>query len=157
MNNQKFKRNITFIRHCECYVLNFDGSINYMRVNPSLTNEGIKRAEKLSGIFDHVIISPMARCIETFVYSDIKTNTKEINDLFRELILCPGDFRQSDAPEIMTEDKIAFQKRVLKAMNYLKSLEYNNICVITHSEWIKEALDLNYIPDYGESILKSFP
>lgn len=149
MNNQI--TNITFIRHCECYVLNFDGSMNYMRVNPSLTNEGIQRAKKLSGNYDHVIISPMARCIETFIYSDIQANTREINELFRELILCPGDFRQNDPPEIMTEDKESFQKRVLKAMNYLKTLR-GNICVITHSEWIKEALNLNYIPDYGEKV-----
>lgn len=143
---------ITFIRHCECYLVNNDGSMNYMRVNPPLTNEGIKRANKISGFYDHVIISPLSRCIETFIYSDIRSKSREVNDLFREIIVCPGDFRQSDPPEIITENIETFKERVIKGMKYLKTLK-GNICVITHSEWIKEALGLKYIPDYGESIM----
>lgn len=142
---------ITFIRHCECYNLNHDGSPNYMRVNPPLTFEGIERAKNLKGTYDHVIISPMSRCIETFVYSKIQTFTREIHEDFRELRLCPGDFRQNDPPEITSETPEIFKRRVKKAMNYLKTLT-GNICVITHSEWMKEALDLNYIPEYGETL-----
>ena len=144
---------ITFIRHAECYILNSDGSPNYMRVNPPLTEDGIERAKKLSGNYDLVIISPMTRCIETFVYSNIYGEHREINSLFRELILCPGDFRQNDPAEITADTPEVFKKRVQKGMEYLKTLrQYPNICVVTHSEWMKEALSLKSIPDYGESI-----
>lgn len=145
---------ITFIRHCQCYNLNTDGSMNYMRVNPPLTSQGIEKAKTLKGTYDHVIISPMTRCIETFIYSNIQATTREIREEFRELILCPGDFRQNDPAEITAETPEMFQKRVKKALAYLKTFsEEDRICVVTHSEWIKEVLDLNYIPDYGEEII----
>ena len=140
---------ITLVRHCECYN-SHNGVLNYMRVNPPLIQEGIERAKKLKGTYDRVIISPMSRCIETFIYSDIQ-GPREINSLFRELILCPGDFRQNDDPEVMAETREVFQKRVKMGMEYLKTLT-GNICVVTHSEWIKEALKLDNIPDYGQSI-----
>ncbi len=142
---------ITFIRHCECYLVNNDQSMNYMRVNPPLTIEGIQRAQKITGFYDHVIISPLSRCIETYIYSDIKSKSREVNELFREIIVCPGDFRQNDPPEITIENIDSFKERIAKGMNYLKTLK-GNICVITHSEWMKEALALQYVPDYGESI-----
>ncbi len=147
---------ITFIRHCECYLVNKDGSANFMRVNPPLTYEGIQRAKDLTGTFDYVVISPMSRCIETFTYSQIDTQSREINSLFREFISCPGDFHHNDSAEIMTEDIHAFRKRVKHGMDYLLSLQYKyrNICVVTHSEWIKEALNLNYIPNFGEQIMR---
>jgi len=65
--------------------------------------------------------------------------------------LCPGDFRQNDPPEVTSDTLETFQKRIQKGMEFLKTLN-GNICVVTHSEWMKEALQLEYIPDYGESI-----
>ena len=141
---------ITFIRHCECYTTDKNGIPNFMRVNPPLIEDGIKRAKTIKGTYDHVIISPMTRCIETFAYSQIQ-GPREICEYFRELILCPGDFRQNDPPEVTSDTLETFQKRIQKGMEFLKTLN-GNICVVTHSEWMKEALQLEYIPDYGESI-----
>lgn len=147
---------ITFIRHCECYIVDRNGIPNYMRVDPSLIYNGQQRAKKLFGNYDYVVLSPMVRCLETFIYSNIQTEHKIINDYFREWILTPGDFRQNDPPEIIAETPEIFQKRVKRGMDFLKTLD-GNICVITHSEWMKEALKLNDIPDYGESITIDFP
>lgn len=142
---------ITFIRHCECYVYNSNGSINYMRVNPSLTKDGILRAKTLNGVYDKIILSPMSRCIETFIYSGIN-GPREINENFREYILCPGDFHENDEIDDCLENNEIFKERINKSIDYLNTLN-GNICVITHSGWLREALQLNYIPNYGESII----
>ena len=141
---------ITFIRHCECYPIDKYGVPNYMRVNPPLTRQGKMRASKLCGTYDYVIISPLNRCLETFIYSQIN-GKRIVSDFFRELIMCPGDFMQNDPPEITADTMESFKKRIDQGMNFLKTLS-GNICVITHSEWMKEALGLSYIPDYGASI-----
>ncbi len=147
---------VTFIRHCECYLVDKDGIPNYMRIDPSLIYQGQQRAKKLSGVYDYLILSPMVRCLETFIYSKIKADEKIINNYFREIILTPGDFRQNDPPEITAETREVFKKRVKRGIDFLKTLN-GNICVITHSEWMKEALSLKDIPDYGESITIDFP
>lgn len=146
---------VSFIRHQKCYNNREDGSYNYNTINPSLTHFGIEGAKLLNGIYDFVIISPLSRCIETYVYSQI-VGPREINELFREWRQGPGDFHNHDNPSIFAESKIELQQRIISAFDYLNLLKdkYTNICVITHSEWIKEALQLDYVPDYGQVITK---
>ena len=142
---------VTFIRHQRCYNLHPDGTTNYMRVNPPLTPEGIEEAKALTGSYDLVIVSPLSRCIETYMYSSIE-GPRVVHELFREWIQCPGDFRQNDPATQFCEGYPEFSRRVAKACEYLHSLQVENVCVITHSEWIKEALKLTETPDYGESL-----
>ena len=143
---------VTFIRHQKCYNLNPDGTMNYMRVNPPLTPEGIEGAKQLSGNYDLIILSPMSRCLETFIYSSIQ-GQRVVKDVFREWMQCPGDFRQHDPHTRYAEAEDEFKQRVSQGMEFLQNLHLDDICVVTHSEWIKEALKLNDIPDYGEEVI----
>lgn len=148
---------ITFIRHQKCYAHREDGSISYMTVNPPLTFQGVEGARHLTGDYDLVLISPMARCIETYVYSHIN-GPRQINSLFREWRQGPGDFHNHDPPTVFCETYENFQKRIEEGMTYLKSLksDFRNVCVVTHSEWMKKALNLEHTPDYGEAVIRQF-
>ncbi len=143
---------VSFIRHQRCYNLREDGSPNFNIINPALTERGIKGAQTLIGRYDLIIISPMARCIETYTYSKLE-GTREVNHLFREWRQGPADFHHHDLTCTMCETKQQLGERIKRGFEYLRSLKCDNICVITHSEWMKEALNLEHPPDYGEVVI----
>lgn len=146
---------ISFIRHQRCYNHREDGTYNYNTINPPLTKSGIEGAALLKGEYDLIIISPMARCIETYAYSHL-SGPREINALFREWRQGPGDFHNHDHPSVFCESPQELELRIAEAFTYLESLKgtYENVCVITHSEWMKKALKLDNVPDYGETVIK---
>jgi phosphohistidine phosphatase SixA len=142
---------ITFIRHGHCYNQN-----NYNIINPSLTERGIKEANKLNGYYDLVIISPMNRTMETFNNSKIDCQKNILNVIFREHITNPSDLINNETEFESSEE---FDIRLIQIKDYLNILKQNptvkNICIISHSVLIFNLLKILGIQNhtylsYGE-------
>lgn len=132
-------KKVIFIRHAESYfnILNgieLSGDAKKHLINCGITENGIIQSKKLDQKFDHVISSPLKRTLKTLNNSNIRYSTMEINELFREHRIEICDFFEGEEIQIETIDEI--DNRIKKCKEYLKNLNYKEIGIITHSDFI---------------------
>lgn len=124
---------VIFIRHAQSM---YNIGANNDNYNSPLSENGIISCKSLGHTFDLLIISPLKRAIQTYANSNIKTKNILISDLFQEV--------KSQKPNVLDNDTSRetheeFEARLIKAIDYLKKLNYNNIGtigVITHHDFM---------------------
>jgi broad specificity phosphatase PhoE len=160
---------IYFIRHGEAYHnLYNNGNNNWHLEFPRLTVKGINQChevKKLNLNVDVILVSPLRRTLETAENIFDKSNKFIALDEIKEFVANPCDRREtvnviikyfdyvnfsniSDDYEINkkeTEDDISI--RMEKFYNYLKTLKYKSIAVVTHGAFLKR-----FINKYGEKL-----
>lgn len=124
-------KTITLIRHAESQ---FNQSSTNDISDCDLTFQGTQQAKKLTLKFDLLIISPLKRALDTLQHSNIKYNHIIINHLFREFKINICDFLQTE--EIIYETETELLDRIIQSKKYLQSVEYTNIGIITHADFI---------------------
>lgn len=122
---------VYLLRHAETY----NNKYGLSTIDVGLTPDGIKQANRLSGEFDLVIISPLRRTMETFKHSEIKTKTLVTWDCCREVICDPSDCLHGEIFEIEQEESVV--QRLTEFLNKLEFLKgtypiNKKILVITH-------------------------
>lgn len=135
-------KTVTIIRHAQSKFNAGQYKTKEEIANCKLSDFGREQAKNLSQSFDVIILSPLKRAIETYTNSNIKCGKIIINDLFREYMEqdpIPLNFLELEklAPETMNE----FKKRISESIQYLKSLPYNNIGIISHGIFIFHFLE----------------
>lgn len=122
---------IKFLRHCEAF---HNINNNYYEHNDtSLTPNGVDQAEKLTGHYDLILCSPMRRCKETLLYSNITHNKVYICNLFREYKTHNCDLMHSEEKEFESEFEIL--NRISLIDTYISDLPRDkNILIITHAD-----------------------
>ena len=124
---------ITFIRHCEAYHNVSRRHENFY--DTSLTKRGISQAKRITGSYDIVICSPLARCIQTLKKSKIHYRDKIVEELFREKRNCKCDLLKNEKIEREDDDAIMIRVELIK--DYIKQLpDDKDILVITHGDLI---------------------
>lgn len=124
---------VIFIRHAQSMYNVGTGHDNY---NSPLSENGIISCKSLGYSFDLLIISPLKRAIQTYANSNIKTKNILISDLFQEVKNQKPNMLDDD---LSRESHEEFEARIIKAIDYLKKLNYSNtktIGVITHHDFI---------------------
>jgi len=133
----KTEKRIYLIRHAETIF----NSNQIDDIDTDLTELGVLQSEglglKLKEIeFDYVIISKLKRTQKTFFFSKIKYKQKEISELCREFKINKSDFLEGE--DIIFETQAEFLDRIIQFKQYLIGLNYSNIAVFTHSDFIYE-------------------
>lgn len=133
-------KTITLIRHAQSKFNAGQYTSENELINCKLTEQGKKDCEKLNLSFDLLIISPLKRALETYTNSNIKTKEIIINDLFRE--------QKENHPLNFLENEIVIQEtteevweRVSKAKKFIETLEFTNIGIISHRNFLWYLLD----------------
>lgn len=122
---------ITFIRHAQSeYNIG-----QHFSNNVSITKDGIIASNSLNQCFDILILSPLKRAIQTYANSNIKTKKIMISDLFQEFKDKPSNMMDDDKSYETTEN---FEIRVNTAIDFLKQLDYSNIVIICHHDFIQK-------------------
>ena len=125
-------KKITLIRHAQS---RFNAGQTDALTNCGITDQGAQDASNLNFSFDCLIISPLKRSIQTYTCSKIKTGKIMINELFREHVSWNLNFLDNETPAIETVDDLV--KRAYAAFEFLNTIEYYNIGVITHSDFLQ--------------------
>lgn len=125
---------ITLIRHGQSQFNISIDTTNPNLINCPLTEYGIIQSNNLTFEFDLLILSPLKRAQQTFTHSNIKCKNVITNDLFREYKTNICDFLETEEPNYETETQ--FLNRIRQAKTYIKSLNYKNIGIITHGDFI---------------------
>lgn len=123
-------KKITVIRHGESQ-FNAQNNKNIKDnnlQNCGLTEFGKLQAKNLNQKFDILITSTLKRAIETFHNSNIEANNVVHSDLFNE-----QDYN------LETTDNVI--KRVKKAIQFISTLHYDNIGIISHGRFLWYFLD----------------
>ena len=108
-------------------------------IDCNLTDLGKKQSlilgERLSeNHFDLVIVSPLARALQTLEISKLIYDRMEINHLCREYKIDKCDFLFGEKIEFEKEDDV--KNRCLEFRLYLESINCKRIAVICHSDFI---------------------
>lgn len=122
---------ITLLRHTQS-LTNFTHND---QLNPPLTKKGIKDAQLLSGHYDFILISPLLRTEQTYLYSNLTGIIVEYSTLCREKRGTHAYLSKTLKNEkgyIEGEDGFNFRMYLLKLyLDYLRQ-HYKRILVITH-------------------------
>jgi broad specificity phosphatase PhoE len=129
------KKKITIIRHAQsifnCGQFKHDSEL----LNCPLSDFGKMQAKSLNQTFDVIVISTLSRAMETYLNSNIKADNVIQSHLFREQretsIL---NFLEGE--EIIPESSDDVRKRAREAIAYIKTLDYENIGIISHGYFI---------------------
>ena len=128
-------KTITIIRHGQSHFnagnFNTDEEVRNCR----LTEVGIQQAKQLNHSFDVVIVSTLKRALETYLNSNIKCRQLITSDLIREQKE-DKPLNYLDLEEIVPENAEDVRKRAREAIELIKSLEYNNIGIVSHGYFI---------------------
>jgi len=129
------KKKITIIRHAQSKFNAGQFKDDSELLNCPLSDFGKMQAKSLNQTFDVIIISTLKRAMETYLNSCIKADNVIESHLFREQretsIL---NFLEGE--EIIPETPDDVRKRAREAIEYLKTLNYENIGIISHAYFI---------------------
>jgi broad specificity phosphatase PhoE len=130
---------ITLIRHGDT---DYNQDLSQLYVtNIPLNETGIEKSSHLQGTYDVVYVSPLLRTQMTLQYSKIKTTKLIMDDRIREQRGYPCDILQNEV--LSKEDDDQLMRRCYSFLFSLKNSHETNICVITHSNWIKMFFTIN--------------
>ena len=164
-------KKIYFIRHGEGYhnLCNYNYH-NYHLEYPRLTVKGLKQCFELKKTlkedkFDHIIVSPLRRTLETAVSIFDQNNNFIAMESVREFISNPCDYRES-IEEISKEynfvdfgfvgDNYKYNKkeedidinlRIDSFYTYLINTPFQKIAVVSHGEFLKR-----FFKKYGKNL-----
>ncbi len=134
-------KTITIIRHAQSKfnagLCKTDAELR----NCSLTNFGKQQASKLNQDFDILIISKLRRAIETYKNSNISANNIIFSHLVREqkenhsLNFLEGE-------DIIPETPDEVKERARKTVALIKTLDSDNIGIISHYSFIAYFLEI---------------
>lgn len=117
---------ITLIRHGES---KFNAGVCKNReelINCRITDKGKEQATNIKvQEFDMLLLSPLKRAIETYVYSNIKVKDVFISKLFREY-MDGTECNLLEFEENKVETRDEFQSRVTEAFEFIKQIIANN-------------------------------
>ncbi len=135
MNGYSYTKQVYFIRHGESTFNAYKSD----EIDCDLTELGKKQCENLGERlkdirFELVIVSPLARALQTFEISKIPHDRKEVNHLCREYKIEKCDFLLGE--EIVFEKEEDVKKRCFELRNYIEKLELNKIAVVCHADFI---------------------
>ena len=139
---------IRLIRHGESFA-----NIGEKRWDSPLTEKGITQSSKLKGHYDLVILSPMRRAQETYIYSQIDCDECVYCESCREIKKGISDHLLFESLKRETEDE--FETRINLLMEELRnySQKYKNIVVFTHGGVIRNICKLDRHVENCESII----
>jgi broad specificity phosphatase PhoE len=140
---------ITLVRHGES-----ECNVGIFKLDPDITENGRMQAKNLSGEYDLVIISNLARTRQTLQYSKITYKELIVSDLCREYRGGHiGDHVLGE--EIFTEGIASLYERVIKFREFVKSLmnTHQRILVISHGIFISYFTGIQRVLDNCESML----
>jgi broad specificity phosphatase PhoE len=103
-----------------------------------LSAAGIEQAKRIKLPFDCVVVSPLRRALQTYSYSQIETGKLLVSDIFREFrpLGHPSNYLEREV--IARESQQQLEKRAQQAIEFLQSLPYQTIGVITHHDFTAE-------------------
>lgn len=118
---------IHVLRHCEAE----HNVTKHYGLNTQLTDQGITQAKTIVGDYDYVICSPLRRCKDTLLHSQLIYSNYEECDLIREYIKNTCDMIYLDE---QVEEDIQVLERIEKFKEYIKHERFHNkkILIITH-------------------------
>jgi broad specificity phosphatase PhoE len=133
-------KKITIIRHAESKFNARQYETDNELRNCRLSENGKLQAQNLQQSFDIIILSPLKRALETYVESNLKSRKIIISDLFRgQKEISQLSYLENE--EIKPENLDDVRKRAREAIAFLKSLEYDNIGIISHGQFISHFLE----------------
>lgn len=129
------KKKITLIRHAQskfnCGEFKTDAEL----LNCPLSEYGKMQATMLNFTFDAIVLSTLKRAIDTYMHSTIKTDNVIMSHLFREQredsLL---NFLENE--EIIPESPDDVRKRAREAIEFIRTLDYENIGIVSHGYFI---------------------
>jgi len=131
---------VTFIRHGESVFNRYGGIQDH--VDCGLTSDGREQSKKLDMTFDLLVLSPMRRCFETLIFSNLKAYRLEYCQLCREHKTDKCDFRCGEPFEIETEEDLLervkeFKSWLISQYNQLRQegIKKPKIGVLTHADF----------------------
>ena len=105
--------------------------------------------------FDLLIVSPLKRALETYVHSNIKVHNVIISDLFQELKIHNSNMLDNvDHSKMETIEELDI--RTQNALNFLMSLPYENIGVISHHDFLNYFFKKKFDKDVSLDNCQSF-
>lgn len=129
-------KKVTFIRHAQ-------SKFNAGQIRDKselkdclLSDAGLEQAKTLKGCFDLLILTPLKRSMQTYVYSLVTCDKIIICDFFREHRDASGDLNFFGNEVPFNESKEDLYKRIDEGIQFLKDQEYQNIGIISHSHFI---------------------
>jgi broad specificity phosphatase PhoE len=132
---------IIAIRHAQTTVNKHPELKGDARIDPSLTTSGAKQCEYWDLDCDVLIVTPLRRTMQTYLFSHIRPKEIIISPLFREYKDDPMNFLKAEV--MKKETLLSFQKRVKKARDWLrayieKNPDVQTIVIIGHFEHLKK-------------------
>ncbi len=122
---------ITLLRHCQS-VTNLT---HKDMLDPPLSKLGFKDAESLNGNYDFILISPLQRTKQTYLYSNIIGTVVEFSSLARERRGTHAHLSKTLKDEkglIESEEDFGYRMYLLKLYLHYLSMTHQRILVITH-------------------------
>jgi len=130
---------ITLIRHGDT---DYNHNLAQLYVtNIPLNEAGIEKSSHLQGTYDVVYVSPLLRTQMTLQHSKINMNKLIMDERIREQMVYPCDMMQNEV--LSKEDDDQLMRRCYSFLCSLKKSPDTNICIITHSNWIKMFARIN--------------
>ena len=128
-------KKVTLIRHAQSIFNSGEYYKDSDLLDCPLSNKGIEQAKEITGQFDLIICSTLKRAKQTLDNSSITANVTMYSDLFREQ-------RQTsvlnflEGEQIVDETPDDVRKRAREACNYIKTIPYTDIGIISHAHFI---------------------
>jgi broad specificity phosphatase PhoE len=139
----KIKKNVWIIRHAESEA-NAQSTLEHLKDKPDkyfantcLTENGKQQAKKIQGPTQLLVISPLRRTLETYVYARLHASRVETTSLVREYNVYGPNSRfeyESDAVETYDE----FNKRMDKFLEWLKNQPEHDITILSHGVFLSD-------------------
>lgn len=120
-----------FIRHAE----SLGNTGQFGGPDPRLSERGKQQAGQIKGPVELLIVSPMKRCLETYLHSHLSSQKLLMSDLFRERMHSgKGEYR--DGEEDKAESDARFEKRLETALEFLRAQPETRIGILSHSMFL---------------------
>lgn len=101
-------------------------------VNTCLTEEGKRQAGFLEGPCEVLIVSPLKRALETYIYSRLTVRRIVVTDLAREWKgWGPAQFLELE-DQSAVESPRDFEERINKLVEFIKQLPEENVTLLSH-------------------------
>jgi broad specificity phosphatase PhoE len=132
---------VTVIRHAQStFNVGIFDDVESGIIDCKLTDFGKDQASKLDLEFDLLILSPMKRALQTYVYSNIKAGEIITNKLFREKDY-NSEFIDGKISSVEIENDEQLGNRVIESIKFVRTLDYKNVGIITHGCFIEYFLE----------------
>lgn len=106
-------------------------------LNTPLSDEGRNQARSIQGPVDLLLVSPLRRTLETYLYSKLMVKRLQTTDLLREFCAYgPASLLDGETPWVETEPQ--FHERVSKLITFIRAQPETNITLLSHGVLLGE-------------------